>query len=79
MGYIAGVLFPTGVGNFLFSIAPRPILGPTQPPSQWILGIVSFRVKCQERQTDHSLPTASEVKKGRAVSPLSHMFSRGCA
>jgi hypothetical protein len=34
-----------GLGNFLFTIASRPALGPTQPPTQWVLGAFSLEVK----------------------------------
>jgi hypothetical protein len=34
----SGVPFPAGAGNFLFSTASRPILGPTKPPIQWVPG-----------------------------------------
>jgi hypothetical protein len=30
---------------FLFSTASRPVLGPTQPPIQWVLGALSLGVK----------------------------------
>jgi hypothetical protein len=30
------VFFPTGTGVFLFSTVPRPVLGPTQRPIQWV-------------------------------------------
>jgi hypothetical protein len=28
-----------GAGNFPFTTAPRPALGPTQPPIQWVQGL----------------------------------------
>jgi hypothetical protein len=42
---------------FLFSIASRPALGPTQPPEQWIAA-----VKRPESEADHSPPSRAEVK-----------------
>jgi hypothetical protein len=57
-GCKAGVRFPLGAGTFLFSTASRPALGPTQPSTQWILG-----VKWQGREADYSHPSSAEVKK----------------
>jgi hypothetical protein len=54
---------PGRVKNFLFSTASRPVLGPTQPPIQWVQGALSPRVKRQGREADHSPPTSTEVKK----------------
>jgi hypothetical protein len=34
---------------FLFSTASRPALGPTQPPVQWVPGVISLGIKWQER------------------------------
>jgi len=38
MGWTTGVQFPAGAvtGYFLFAIASRPALGPTQPSNQWV-------------------------------------------
>jgi hypothetical protein len=30
---------------FLFTTVSRPVLGPTQPPIQWVLGALSTEVK----------------------------------
>jgi hypothetical protein len=48
--------------NFLFSVSSRLVLGPTQPPIQWVPGVLSPGVKRPEREADYS-PTSSEVKK----------------
>jgi hypothetical protein len=53
---------PGKVKNFLFSTS-RPVLGPTQPPIQWVPGALSPGVKQPEREADHSPPTNAEVKK----------------
>jgi hypothetical protein len=52
---------------FLFSIASRPVLGPTQPPIRCVPG-----GKWQEREADHSPPSSAEVSKGRAIPPQPH-------
>jgi hypothetical protein len=47
---------------FLFSIATRPALGPTQTPIQWVPDTLSPQEKQPEREADY-LPLASaEVK-----------------
>jgi hypothetical protein len=46
--------------NFLFSASSRPALGPTQPPIQWVPGVISLGVKRLGRQA--SPPTSAEVK-----------------
>jgi hypothetical protein len=46
---------------FLFSIASRQALGPTQPPIQWVLGAVFFDVKQQGHEASHSTPPGAEV------------------
>jgi hypothetical protein len=46
------------VKNFHFFISSRPILGPNQPPIEWVAG-----VKRNWRKTDHSPSTSAEVKK----------------
>jgi hypothetical protein len=56
-------LSPSGAKNFLFSMWSRPALGPTQPPIQWVPGVLSPGVKRPWREADHSPPTSAEVKK----------------
>jgi hypothetical protein len=51
-----GVRVP--VGSRIFSTSPRPELGPTQLPIQWLPA-----VKRPGREADHSPPTSAEVKK----------------
>jgi hypothetical protein len=45
------------------STASRPIVGPTQPPIQRVLGPLSPGVKWPGLESDHSPPTSAEVKK----------------
>jgi len=40
----------------------RPVLGPTQPPVQWVPGL-SRGVKRTERGFEHPLPSSAEVKE----------------
>jgi hypothetical protein len=57
------VLFPEGLGIFLFTIASRTALEPTQPPIQWVLGALSLGVKQPGHEADHSPPSSAEVKE----------------
>jgi hypothetical protein len=50
------------LGIFLFA-ASRTTLGPTQPPIQWVLGVLSLGVKRPGREADHSPPSNAEVKE----------------
>jgi hypothetical protein len=54
---------PTAVKNFLFSTSSRLTLGPTQPPIQWIMKILSLGVKWPRHEADHSSPVSAKVKK----------------
>jgi len=36
--------------------------GPTRPPIQWVLGVLSLGVKRPGREADHSPPSSAEVK-----------------
>jgi hypothetical protein len=40
---------PGKAKNFSFSTSSRPALGPTQPPIQWVPGILSLEVKRPSR------------------------------
>jgi hypothetical protein len=64
-GWTIGVLgfySRRGLGIFLFTTASRMALGPTQPPIQWVTGVLSLRIKRPGRETDHSPPSSAEVK-----------------
>jgi hypothetical protein len=52
-----------GLGIFLFTIAFRTALGPTQPPIQWVLGALSLGVKRPVNEPDHSPPSSAKVKE----------------
>jgi hypothetical protein len=60
---------------FLFSIASRPALGPTQRPIQWVPGALSPGKKQQVCEADHSAPSSAEVKNDGAVCSLLHTSS----
>jgi hypothetical protein len=51
-----------GLGIFLFPIASRPALGPTQPPIQWVPGALSPGEKRPKREADHTPPSSAEVE-----------------
>jgi hypothetical protein len=44
-----------------------PALGPTQPPIQWVPGVLS-----PGREADPSLPTSAEAIKYGSIHPLPH-------
>jgi len=46
----------------LVATACRSALGPTQPPIQCVLVVVSPGVKRPDRKADHSSPSVAEVK-----------------
>jgi hypothetical protein len=52
-----------GLGIFLFTIAPRTAVGPTQPPIQWVPGVLFLGEKRLVRESDHSPPCSAEVKE----------------
>jgi hypothetical protein len=56
---------PGRVKNFLSSKSPRPALGFTKPPIQWVPGALSSGIKGPGREADHSPPASDEVKKMR--------------
>jgi hypothetical protein len=51
-----------GLGIFLFT-ASRTALGPTQPPIQWIPGVLSLGMKRPGCEASHSPPSSAEVKE----------------
>jgi hypothetical protein len=55
---------------FLLSTSSKPVLGPTQPPIEWVP--VVERLGCL---ADHSPPSSAEVKNGGAIPPLPHKSS----
>jgi hypothetical protein len=74
IGWTVRVLFPAGAGAWawicLFSTAPRPTLGPNQPPIQWVPGALSPGVKRPRREIDHSPQSRVGVKIDGGIPPL---------
>jgi hypothetical protein len=79
MDWKAGVQFPAGAGDFLYSAVSRLALGLTQPSTRWTLGALSPELKRLGCENDHLLPSSAVVKKGGAIPPLAHMSSRHSA
>jgi hypothetical protein len=52
-----------GLGIFIFTTASRPVLGPSQPPIQWVPGALSAGVKRPGREADHPYPSSAEVRE----------------
>jgi hypothetical protein len=52
-----------GLGIFFFTTVPRTALGLTQPPVQWVPGVISLGVKRPVREADHSPPFSAKVKE----------------
>jgi hypothetical protein len=55
-----------------YSPGPRPALGSTQPPTQWVQGAISLGAQRPGCEADHSPPSTAKVKNGGAIPPLSH-------
>jgi hypothetical protein len=43
-------------------LKPRPVLGPTEPSTEWVPGPQSLRINRPGRDADHSPPSSAEVK-----------------
>jgi hypothetical protein len=51
-----------GFSDILFTTASRTVLGPIQPPIQWVQEALSLGVKRLGREADHSPLSSAEVK-----------------
>jgi hypothetical protein len=57
----------------------RPTLGLTQPPIQWVPGVLFPGVKRTGREADHSPPSNAEMKKGWSyTSTTPYVFMAWC-
>jgi hypothetical protein len=55
------------------------ILGPTQPPIQWVPGALCLGIKLPAREADHSPPSSFEVKIAwRYTSTPQYVFMAWC-
>jgi hypothetical protein len=66
-------LIPGSGKIFLFPIASRPALRPTQPLIQWVLGLFPQGLKQQVCEADHSPASSAKVKNGGAT--CSHPYA----
>jgi hypothetical protein len=58
------VLNPGRDKIFTFSTMPRPFLGLTQPPVQWVPAVIFLGIKQLGHEADHSPVFSVEVKNG---------------
>jgi hypothetical protein len=65
---------PGGVTIFLLLTSSRPVLGPTQPPIQWVPGALSPGVKQPGPEDDHSQLVPRSRIRG-SIRPLPHTSS----
>jgi hypothetical protein len=65
-----GVESRRGLGIFLLTIASRPVLGPTQPPIEWVTGVISLATKRPGREADTHLHLVQTIRMGGAISPF---------
>jgi hypothetical protein len=59
---------------FLFILVSRPVLGPTQPPIQWVPRALSPRLKRQRRDANRTPLSSAKVRNGGAIPPLPHIM-----
>jgi hypothetical protein len=52
----------TGRGKFFIFTILRLVVGPTQPPIQWVPLAISQGVQWPQHEADHSPPIAAEVR-----------------
>jgi hypothetical protein len=54
---------PAGANDFFFILCVQTTLRPTQPPVQWVPGVLSPGVKARPgRDADHSPPSGAEFE-----------------
>jgi hypothetical protein len=62
-----------GEKTFLFSVASRLTLGPTQPPVQWVLGAPSLEISGLPVKLTTHLQLVPTLRTRGAIPPLPHM------
>jgi hypothetical protein len=67
---IGGFYSRQGLGTFFFTTASRPVLGPTQPPIQWVPGALFLGVKRPGCETDHSPLSSARSRTHGTIPPL---------
>jgi hypothetical protein len=72
-----GVQLPVRAEDFSISIMSRLALVPTQPPTQWVLGTLSWGW-WQGPEADHLPAAGAEVKITGAIPPLPKVFMAWC-
>jgi hypothetical protein len=72
-GWTSGIRIQAGERDFLLPTAPRPTLGSTQPPIQWVQGTLSTKVKRPGRKPDNSHP----IPRSRMMQLYLHNFTFG--
>jgi hypothetical protein len=79
-GWTTGVRFPAGVGTFfIFVTASGPVFGPTQPPIQWVQGVLSAEVKLPQSEADHSPLSSAEGKNSWSCTSIPpYVFMAWC-
>jgi hypothetical protein len=64
---------------FLLSTSSRLVLGPTQPPVQWVPGALSPEIKRSGSEADHSPPSGADVKNTWIYTPTCpYVFMAWC-
>jgi hypothetical protein len=64
------------MGISLSTTAPRPVLGPTKLPIQWVAVALSLGVKRPGRETDHSPHLVPRSRMRGGIPPLPNTPSR---
>jgi hypothetical protein len=68
-----------GLSIFFFTTAPRPVLGPTQPPKYWVPGAISLGVKQSGCEANHSPPSAEVKNVWSYTYTLQYVFMAWCS
>jgi hypothetical protein len=61
-GRLSGQSLSPSRGKIFLPSTSRPVLGPTEPHIEWVLGVLSLGVKRTEREANHSPQTSAKVK-----------------